>query len=233
MKKYVAYYRTSTTKQNLGIDAQRTAVLNYIKSVNGQLLDEVSEQESGKNDNREGLERAVRICEEYKCALIIAKLDRLSRCISFLFQLRDRVSKSNIEIKALDMPSFNTLSLGIYATMAQAEREAISSRTRLALAEKKKLGIKLGSPQNLTTIARKKGVESIQLKARSNDQNRQAQAIILSCISKKMNYSSIANYLNHLNFKTSRGKSFQATTVIRLFERYNQDFQSLIFSPII
>ncbi len=229
MKKFISYYRTSTHKQNLGLEAQKTMVENYINSVGGLLLDSVAEQESGKNDKREGLERAIKLCEQHDCILIIAKLDRMSRSVSFLFQLRDRVSKNNIEIKALDMPSFNTLSLGIYATMAQAEREAISTRTVLALAEKKKQGVKLGSPQNLTSSAQKKGVESIKLKARTNDQNRQAQAIIVTCISKGMNYSSSAEYLNELNYKTSMDKKFKATTVMRLYQRFlNENQQNTI-----
>ena len=225
MTKFIAYYRTSTQRQNLGIEAQKTSVKNYIKSIGGELVGEVAEQESGKNDKREGLEKAIKLCEKHNSILIIAKLDRLSRSISFLFQLRDRVAKNNIEIKALDMPSFNTMSLGIYATVAQAEREAVSSRTRLALAEKKKLGIRLGSPQNLTIEAQRKGIESIKLKARNNDQNRQAQAVIISCITNGMNYSNIAIYLNGLNFKTSKDKSFQATTVMRLYHRHLTDNQ--------
>ncbi len=220
---YISYYRTSTLKQNLGIEAQKTTVMNFIKSTGGELIGEVSEQESGKNDKREGLEKAIRLCEKHNCTLIIANLSRLSRSISFLFQLRDRVAKNNIEIKALDMPSFNTLSLGIYATLAQSERENISSRTRLALAEKKRLGFRLGNPQNLTLKAQQKGVESIKLKARSNDQNRQAQAIIVNCIGQGMNYSKIAVYLNGLNYKTSKNKLFQPTTVMRLHKRYVSD----------
>ena len=52
------------------------------------------------------------------------------------------------------------VTLGIFGTMAQYEREVISSRTRSALAELKKTK-KLGSPKNLTSSARKKGVETI------------------------------------------------------------------------
>ena len=221
MTKFIAYYRTSTQKQNLGIDAQKTSVQNYIKSIGGELVGEVAEQESGKNDKREGLENAIKLCEKYNSTLIIAKLDRLSRSISFLFQLRDRVAKSNIEIKALDMPSFNTMSLGIYATMAQAEREAISSRTKLALLERKKQGIKLGSPKNLTIDAQRKGVESIKLKAKNNKANIQATALIVEYREKGFSYEKIATKLNELNFKTSKGKKHNPTSVFRLFTRYS------------
>lgn len=220
---FICYYRTSTQKQNLGIEAQRSMTNNYIKSVGGIMIDFVEEQESGKNDNREGLERAIKLCEQHSSILLIAKLDRLSRSISFLFQLRDRVSRSNIEIKALDMPSFNTMSLGIYATMAQAERENISSRTKNALQVLKLQGFRLGNPQNLTAEAQQRGVDSIKLKARTNDQNRQAQAVIVTCMGNGMNYTSTAEYLNGLNYKTSKNKTFQATTVMRLYQRYLAD----------
>lgn len=220
MTKFIAYYRTSTQKQNLGIEAQKTSVQNYIKSIGGELMGEVAEQESGKNDKREGLENAIKLCEKYNSILIIAKLDRLSRSISFLFQLRDRVAKNNIEIKALDMPSFNTMSLGIYATVAQAEREAVSSRTRLALAEKKKLGIRLGSPQNLTIEAQRKGIESIKLKAINNNSNIQSTALIVEYRQKGFTYDKISIKLNQLNFGTANGKLHNPTSVQRLYKRY-------------
>ena len=82
------------------------------------------------------------MCKKENATLIIAKLDRLSRKVSFLFNLRD----SGINFIALDCPDFNTLSLGIFASLAQSERELISQRTKLALAEKKKKGFKLGRP---------------------------------------------------------------------------------------
>ena len=221
---YVCYFRTSTKTQHLGIEAQRTATQNYINGVGGQMIDYIEEHESGKNDSRIGLEKAIQLCEATGSVLLLHKLCRLSRSVAFLFHLRDRLTASNIEIKVLDMPSFSTLNLGIWATMVQSEREAISSRTRLALAERKKQGIVLGKPENLTAEAQQRGVVSIKANARSNDNNRQATAIIISCVdSKGMNYTHTANYLNSLNFKTRTGKSFQATTVMRLYQRYLAD----------
>jgi DNA invertase Pin-like site-specific DNA recombinase len=221
---YITYHRTSLKSQHLGLIAQETATSNYINSVDGVLIASYQEQESGKNDNRIELEKAIQHCERTGAVLLLFKLDRLSRSVSFLFQLRDRLTSSNVEIKVMDMPTFNTMTLGIYATLAQSEREAISSRTRLALAERKKQGIVLGKPENLTAEAQQRGVVSIKANARSNDNNRQATAIIISCVdSKGMNYTHTANYLNSLNFKTRTGKSFQATTVMRLYQRYQAD----------
>lgn len=223
MKNYVAYYRTSTNRQNLGIEAQKTMVQNYLKSTAGILIDEVEEKESGKNNNRDGLEKAISICEKNQATLIIAKLDRLSRSVSFLFQLRDRVAKNNIEIKALDLPSFNTMSLGIWATMAQAERENIATRTRLALAELKKAGVKLGKPENFKYEHRLKGAETMKRKARENKANQQATALIIEYKENGWGYERIAKRLTELDFKTVRGKEFNSTGIMRLYKRYMAD----------
>jgi DNA invertase Pin-like site-specific DNA recombinase len=220
MKQFYAYYRTSTKIQNLGIEAQRTSVENYIKSIGGILIGEVEEQESGKNDKRKGLELAVEMCEKNNCTLIISKLDRLSRSISFLFQLRDRVAKSNIEIQALDMPSFNTLSLGIYATMAQAEREACSNRTRLALAELKRNGVVLGKPENFTQAHREKGAQAMKQKSLTNKINQQATAMIVQYREKGLSYDKIVELLTKNNFFTVTNKVFTSTSVMRLYKRY-------------
>ena len=228
MKRFIAYYRVSTQKQYLGIDVQKSGIENYINSISGILVDAIEERESGKNDNRAGLEKAIKMCETHSATLIIFKLDRLSRSVSFLFQLRDRVDKSKIEIQALDMPTFNTLTLGIYATIGQAERELISSRTKSALSILKSSGKVLGSPQNLTTEAQQRGVDSIKLKARKNNQNRQALAIIISCLEEKnMNYSSTARYLNQLNFKTSKLFDFVPTSVMRLYQRHINEIKNV------
>lgn len=220
MKTYFAYYRTSTNRQNLGIDAQETLVCNYLNSTGGHLIGSIEEQESGKNDNREGLEKAIQVCESTGATLIIAKLDRLSRSVSFLFQLRERVQKANIEIKALDLPSFNTLTLGIFATMAQAEREAIASRTRSALAELKKAGVVLGKPENFKYEHRLMGAEAMRLKAVNDKSNIQATALIVEYREKGMSYDKIAEKLTALNFKTPRGNEFKSTSVMRLYKRY-------------
>ena len=221
MEKFIGYYRVSTKHQvrtdntSLGIESQRTAVKNFI-GVYGELIQEHTEIESGKNNNRPILENAIREAEKTGATLIIAKLDRLSREVGFLFQLKARVQNSGVKIKSLDIPNMDTLNLGIYGTIAQHERETISSRTKVALAELKRRGLKLGSPANLTKEARAKGQQTIKRNAEENDRNRQAKAIIKGCLSNNMTYREIATYLNNLNFRTRYEKEFYATSVMRL-----------------
>jgi DNA invertase Pin-like site-specific DNA recombinase len=227
MANYVSYTRVSTQKQmknniSLGIEAQKTSVNQFIKQSNGILISEFIEVESGKNDSRPVLMEAIRQAELTNSTLIIAKLDRLSRNVSFLFQLKERLTKSNVAVKALDLPDFSTLSLGIFAVVAQNERELVSIRTRNSLAELKKTRT-LGTPANLTQEAKERGVDQIKSNARNNINNKQATAILLAQRDQSKTYDQIAEYLNQLGYLTRTGKQYRGCTVYVLHKRYLAD----------
>lgn len=218
MNKYIAYYRVSTNKQNLGLDAQRNSVLNYISNDEANnLIAEYSEKESGKNNQRKELANAINHCISTNSTLIISKLDRLSRNISFIFQLRD----SGVKFIALDIPTFNTLSLGIYASMAQAERELCSRRTKESLAIKKQT-MKLGAPNATFT---REMIESASLMrkqiADDNMNNQRAKCMIESLLASTKNCSEIARILNNNGFRTSKDMLFSSKQVKRIIDRYN------------
>ena len=223
-KNYIAYYRLSSkhamkgTDSSLGLDSQKNQVRNYVANYNGCLVDEYVEIESGKNNNRPILAKAIEQAEMTNSVLVIAKLDRLSRSVEFLFYLKSKIDKSKIEIKALDMPSFDTLTLAIFSGMAQSERESISGRVRNALAELKKTK-KLGTPANLTPEARERAHEANRNNALNNDRNRQATAVILSKRNEGLSFQRIADYLNELNFRTRYDKNFTSMAVKNLYDR--------------
>ena len=76
-----------------------------------------------------GAEEGAAPSQGHRATLVIAKLDRLSRNAAFLLTLRD----SGVKFAAVDLPEANDLTVGIMALVAQAEREAISRRTKEAL----------------------------------------------------------------------------------------------------
>lgn len=144
MKKYVTYLRVSTTKQGasgLGIEAQRKICGDFIAHNNGESMGEFVDVESGTHRDRKGLLDAINYCKQNGCALVIAKLDRLARDVEFCF----KVVNTGIEIHFCDMPTINTLLLGVFAAVAQYERELTSSRTKAALGAKKARGEKVGA----------------------------------------------------------------------------------------
>ncbi|WP_421825724.1 recombinase family protein [Larkinella sp.] len=215
-KKYVAYYRVSTKVQGdsgLGLDGQRAAVRGFVRDA--PIITEFTEVESGKKNQREQLLLAIAAAKKNDAVLIIAKLDRLSRNAAFIFTLRD----SGVNFLCVDMPDANTLTIGIFATLAQHERELISSRTKSALAVKQHQGAILGKPENLTSEAQAKGVASIKRKAADNQNNRRASAMVAHLRSQGKTFAEIAEQLNRDGFVTSTGKEFHAMQAQRLHKR--------------
>jgi len=219
MKNYIAYYRVSRKVQGisgLGLSAQKSSVEKYVAGQDGKILKEFTEIETGTNKrDRVEIHKAIQQAKNEGAILIIAKLDRLARNVSFVSSLMD----AGIEFVAVDMPTANHFTIHIFSALAEQEAKLISTRTKQALAELKKKGVKLGNPKNLTNDARNKGVQTIKENAQNNDRNRQAQSIICNCKEKGMTYRQIADYLNELNFKTRYGKQFLASSVHQLYNR--------------
>lgn len=131
-QKYVIYLRVSTKRQGssgLGLDAQRKMCTDLIERENGVVAKEFQDVESGKSRMRPGLWKAIDYCKVYGCTLVIAKLDRLARDVEFTF----KVIGTGIQIRFVDMPVMNTMILGVFASVAQYERELIVQRTKGAL----------------------------------------------------------------------------------------------------
>jgi DNA invertase Pin-like site-specific DNA recombinase len=135
MKQFISYSRVSTAGQGLGLEAQQSIIAEYVNQAGGVILDTISEKESGKETiNRPGLQRAIDECKRTGATLIVAKLDRLSRDVADVFAIK---KQKGLTFEVCDMDAHDTLLLGIFATLAQKERELISRRTREALAAKK------------------------------------------------------------------------------------------------
>jgi DNA invertase Pin-like site-specific DNA recombinase len=214
MENYIAYVRTSTGRQVLGLEEQQLRINQFIQSTGDNLIEIVIEQESGKNNNRVRLDYATNLCIKHGYTLLFTKLDRLSREVEFLFTLRNK----GVKLRCIELPELNTLTLGIFGSVAQWERELISNRTKNGLAALKARGVKLGSPANLTVDARKKGVESIIKKRVENENWKMAKMFIEHFQMKNgyINYTKVSKELNINGYKTRKGKLFSPSTVRRL-----------------
>jgi DNA invertase Pin-like site-specific DNA recombinase len=214
--RYVPYFRVSTARQGqsgLGLEAQQAAVRAFVADP-GQLLGEFVEIESGKKNQRPQLLAAIAAARAVGGTLLIAKLDRLSRNAGFIFALRD----SGVAFVCCDMPDANTLTVGLFAVIAQHERETISKRTKEALKAKKARGAVLGTPANLTVAAIAKSRVVRQENARTNQQN--LQAARLGGLLQKQGHTlaQIAQELNDGGYRTRRGKLFFPMSVQRLLK---------------
>ena len=214
--KFVAYYRVSTKGQGdsgLGLESQKSMV--YSRYGKQNIVAEYTEIESGRKAKRIELENAIAFAKSHNAKLVIAKLDRLSRSVSFIFALKE----SGVNFVVCDLPELNTLNLGIFASLAQYEAEMVSERTRAALAAKKAQGFALGRPANLTDQARAKSVASRRRNAQGQDANRKAYLIIKD-LAPKLSLRKIAEKLNAYGVKTVTGKAFTAQQVKNICKLY-------------
>jgi DNA invertase Pin-like site-specific DNA recombinase len=219
MEKFIGYVRTSTTLQNLGLKEQERQLRDFVKRGGGELVDLVVEQDSGKKSDRVGLLNCLELCNKNGYTLLFTKLDRLSREVEFLFKIRDK----GVKLKCLELPELNTLTLGIFGTMGQYERELISERTKKSLNELKQRGVKLGKPENLTMDSIKKG-QVVRKENSINDENWLRSVDVIENYMnkhKKVHLTEISNLLNKKGYKTRTGKEFKPITVKRVIEKYN------------
>jgi len=209
---YVSYIRVSTKHQSnsgLGIAAQRAS----IDASGITVVREYQEVESGRNRRRPILNQAIEFCKETGSTLVVAKLDRLARDVSFLFAIRE----SGIEIQAIDVPELNTLTIGIFATIGQYEAELISKRTKAALDAKRQRGDAEWRVSRLTMDDRKRGAAARRDMSRNDKDNKRAVGFIrLMMESGRTSYHKIARRLNDDGFTTKKGKQFTAVQVRRL-----------------
>lgn len=222
-ERFVAYLRVSTQKQGysgLGLEAQREIIKKYLREK--KPIFEYIEVESGRKTDkgRPKLKEALSQCRTYGAKLIVAKLDRLARNVSFLSALLD----SDVEIVFCDFPQANKMVLNILASISQYEAELISTRTRQALAAKKARGCKLGNPEHLLDkhqAAIEKSNQTNRRKAADNPNNKRAVAMLKVLAAQGMTLTEMTDKLNNEGFVTSKGYQFRPSQVYVLLKRYN------------
>jgi DNA invertase Pin-like site-specific DNA recombinase len=173
MNKIVAYYRVSTARQGrsgLGLEAQAEAIARFAEAEGFAIVKAFTEIETGKG--ADALERRPQLAaalaearRQGKCAIAVAKLDRLSRDVHFISGLMaQRVPFLVAELGA-DADPFM---LHLFAALAEKERALISTRTKAALAAAKARGTKLGGDRgNLTDETRKAASAALTAQAKA------------------------------------------------------------------
>jgi DNA invertase Pin-like site-specific DNA recombinase len=226
IEKFIAYYRVSTKGQGqsgLGLEAQQESVAVHLARVQGKLIEEFKEVESGtrKGNHRPKLAAALAQCRVTGATLIIAKLDRLARNVAFTSNLME----SRVEFVACDFPDANRLTIHILAAVAEHEAEMISTRTKLALAQSKKpLGGTRYSekfPDGICQSIYRKGAKASAKVRGQNAKNRAADLLPVIDAIKAAGAASlrqIADGLNQRGITTPRDGQWSAVQVARVLE---------------
>ncbi|UGY27445.1 recombinase family protein [Bradyrhizobium septentrionale] len=201
MVKFIAYFRVSTERQGksgLGLAAQRRKISEFVAGA-GSLIAEFCDIQSGRDDSRVELQRAIQLAKRENAKIVIARLDRFSRRVSFIASILEQ----GIGLVCAEMPNATDFQLHIFAALAQEERRLISERTKAALAEAKRRGKILGLNGQYLAAKNRKAADDFasQLRAKLDTD-------LLRC-----SYSEIARHLNDAGITTVTGRSFYPQTV--------------------
>lgn len=216
MHRYVIYTRVSTEDQGssgLGLAAQERDIALYLENYSPEPFEVIGQFRdilSGKLDERPELEKAIALAKKEKATLLVAKLDRLSRKVSFIAKLMD---DPKLSLRVASMPHADKFQLHIYAALAEQEREFISKRTKAALAEAKARGVKLGGLRDATM--RRNEVLSKNADARAD----RLSGLVLPLREKGATLAGIADALNDAGIPTARGGRWHPSQVKNVLAR--------------
>jgi DNA invertase Pin-like site-specific DNA recombinase len=216
MQQFVLYRRVSTKEQGesgLGLAAQTRDLdlfLTTYAEVPFEVIGEFTDILSGADDARPELTKALEQCRKTGATLLVAKLDRLSRKVSFIATLME---DPKVTFRVASIPMASKMELHLYAMLAEQERDFISLRTKAALVEAKARGVKLGGLRPKT----EKRNEAIQAGADASAQKVAALLVPMKAAGKTLR--EIAFALNASGITTSRGNQWSASQVMRTLER--------------
>ncbi|MDW9927549.1 DNA invertase [Sinorhizobium meliloti] len=216
MQQYVIYTRVSTEDQGrsgLGLEAQERDIaifLDKFSDIPFEIIGEFRDVQSGADSDRPELAKALELVRKTGAELLVAKLDRLSRKVSFIATLMD---DKRVRLRVAQMPHADKFQLHIYAALAEQERTFISERTKAALKAAKGRGVRLGGLRDKTM----KRNEAIQQKA--NAEAAKVMKIVGPLRASGQTLSAIAETLDSMNIPTSRGGKWTPTQVSRVLER--------------
>lgn len=218
MRQFVIYKRVSTKEQGrsgLGLAAQDRDIALYLETYAEQpfeVLADFTDVLSGGADQRPELDKALELVRKTGAELLVSKLDRLSRKVSFIATL---LEDKRVSFRVAAMPNADKFQLHIYAALAEQEREFISLRTKAALAEakRKNTDLKLGGLRDKTGI-RNKAIQEQALRGAER-----VADVVIPLRQGGATLRQIAASLNRSGVPTARGGQWQASQVQRIIKR--------------
>lgn len=220
----IGYVRVSTDRQaeqGVSLEAQEAKIRAMATVQSAELLDVIVDGgESAKSLNRPGLQRLLELINAGKVeAVIVAKLDRLTRSVKDLCGLLELFEKRKVALisvaESLDTGSAaGRLVITIMAAVSQWEREAIGERTRDALRHKRGKGERVGNIEYGFRLA----ADGVHIEPDPSEQT--ALAAIRTLRSGGHSLRAVAGALNKGGHRTRRGTAWRLESVVRAI---NQD----------
>jgi DNA invertase Pin-like site-specific DNA recombinase len=222
MQKYVVYTRVSTDEQGrsgLGLDAQQRDIELYLTNfseVPYEVIGRLAEVMSGGSDDRPQLALALKMVRSTGAELLVAKLDRLSRKVSFISTLMDDKA---VKLRVASMPRADKFQLHIYAALAEQERSFISERTKAALRAAQARAKAMGKPSRIGGLRDKTMKRNLAVQAKAKSEAERVMKVVGPLRRGGATLAAIAATLNEAGISTSRGGTWTATQVSRVIER--------------
>jgi DNA invertase Pin-like site-specific DNA recombinase len=216
MEKAVPYYRVSTKKQLLGLDAQKHFVDRFMQMSDMIVIKTYYEKESGKSDRRPELKKAIRYCKKEGAVLIFSTMSRLSRSALLVADLMIK----KVNFRAADKPNATFLEHLEDAIRAEREVQDISRRTKDALAAAKANGVQLGKHGKVLALQNKQLANAFAQRYGPMIEALRAQGYSFKRIAKKWNVEGISSF---------RQGHWHASTVYSTWKRYKA-LHTLLFA---
>jgi DNA invertase Pin-like site-specific DNA recombinase len=219
----VSYLRVSSAQQGrsgLGLEAQREALARFAAAEGLEIGREFLEVETGKGadalERRPQLKAALAEARKRKCAVVVAKLDRLSRDVHFISGLMAHRVPFVVADLGADVDPFI---LHLYAALSEKERALISARTKAALAAAKARGTILGGRK----LPEAREIAQVSIKANADRHAANVLPIIQEVQrSGATTLREIAQALNARGVQTARGGQWHATSVKNVLDRQSK-----------
>jgi len=221
--KAVGYVRVSTDKQTdrgVSLDVQAEKIRAMAVVHNAELVEIVVDGgESAKSLQRPGMEQLLALVDGKTVqAVIVAKLDRLTRSVKDLCELLGRFERRGVALisvaESLDTSSAaGRLVLNIMTAVSQWEREAIGERTRDAMNHKRTNGERVGNIR----FGYRLGADGKHLEPDPAE-----QAVLNEIRHLRQGghtLRGIAAALNHRTFRTRRGSAWRLESVARIVKQ--------------
>ena len=225
----VGYVRVSTDKQaqeGVSLDAQQVRIQAYCVSQNIEIVDViVDDGASAKSLDRPGLKRALSLLSSGQAqALVIVKLDRLTRSVKDLGYLCDTYFREGMPYSLVSVSdtidtrsASGKLMLNVLMSVAQWEREAVSERTQEAMDQLARQGVKMGAPPYGWRYAERKTEND----RRELKEDPSEQAIIKRIVQMRKDGVRVTHIARRLNQEgvPSRGVLWRHLTVYKVLAR--------------